>query len=472
MVLLHRFWAARPVQQFLACFARPNHARRRPAPPPSASARPSSASPSGSGWCLAPTARTCSSGSTDPPPPHATPSVAGCRRIWPWSAFLAVGINLIRQRWCGTSPGHAHPDSAAQHSTRGGVWEIDLVRGLCSLAIVQPGKKGWPGHPTGSAPPNGSLDSGCVLPLSGDGAARESKPSADPTESPPSPSTDEGWQSDDESIPRRPSPDLAQAEQDLWATGHRLLARLQGLQALAQLDQGHWSTGLALLTRAAQAGDAESQHNLGYVYEMGLGGVAVDLRQALDWYEAAASQDYPPSVYNVGVFYESGTIVPQDLNRAQILFQKAQALEQRSGSPPTTPDCDRYPQNLGSSSNSNYDDPTLNLAGDPRSIHLLARAYQYGLSGMPADVFFALELYREAAKRHYAPAQAAFQTLFAELDAKTSENKGLARPSSLSDIPDIPQSEFNQPGLAMPSSQSLTALNSLITEEESAIFLS
>ena len=55
----------------------------------------------------------------------------------------------------------------------------------------------------------------------------------------------------------------------------------------------------------AEGGDAFCQHQLGAMYCQGLG-VAVDHKQARQWIEKAAAQDYPSAVGQLGAMYSNG----------------------------------------------------------------------------------------------------------------------------------------------------------------------
>ena len=57
---------------------------------------------------------------------------------------------------------------------------------------------------------------------------------------------------------------------------------------------GDYATAFQEWTKAAEAGDADAQFNLGYMYENGQG-VHQDLFAAIKWYELAARQNYPTS---------------------------------------------------------------------------------------------------------------------------------------------------------------------------------
>ncbi len=65
------------------------------------------------------------------------------------------------------------------------------------------------------------------------------------------------------------------------------------------------------LRTKAQAGEAESQFNLGYIYYRGWG-VARDVKQAIFWFRRAAERGYAPAQNNLGFIYVQGFGVPQD----------------------------------------------------------------------------------------------------------------------------------------------------------------
>ena len=64
----------------------------------------------------------------------------------------------------------------------------------------------------------------------------------------------------------------------------------------------------------AEAGDAESQAELGLRYEQGKG-VAKDQVEAVKWYRKAAEQNFAPAQNNLGVCYELGQGLAKDQER-------------------------------------------------------------------------------------------------------------------------------------------------------------
>ncbi|MEZ5796958.1 MAG: caspase family protein [Paracoccaceae bacterium] len=83
-----------------------------------------------------------------------------------------------------------------------------------------------------------------------------------------------------------------------------------------------------LLEQAAASGDPESQFQLARLYERGMG-VPQDLDRALALYQAAAAQDFPSAVNEIGFFYFNGALgLPLDQAEALKQFQRAADLKQ------------------------------------------------------------------------------------------------------------------------------------------------
>ena len=72
----------------------------------------------------------------------------------------------------------------------------------------------------------------------------------------------------------------------------------------------------------AEAGDAESQVNLGVMYDTGRG-VPQDDAEAVRWYRLAADQGHASAQGNLGVMYGTGDGVPQDYVQAHMWFDLA-----------------------------------------------------------------------------------------------------------------------------------------------------
>jgi len=83
-----------------------------------------------------------------------------------------------------------------------------------------------------------------------------------------------------------------------------------------------------LLRRSAAQGDPEAQFQLARLYEKGIG-VPGDLARALSLYQAAADQDFPDAVNEMGFFYFNGALgLPIDQAKALELFRRAADLRQ------------------------------------------------------------------------------------------------------------------------------------------------
>ncbi|MGK2959440.1 MAG: tetratricopeptide repeat protein [Acidimicrobiales bacterium] len=79
----------------------------------------------------------------------------------------------------------------------------------------------------------------------------------------------------------------------------------------AAYKQKDYATALRLWLPFARRGNAQVQHNVGYIYAKGLG-IRQDYGQAVNWYRKAAEQGYADAQNNLGVMYDKGLGVPQD----------------------------------------------------------------------------------------------------------------------------------------------------------------
>ncbi len=93
-------------------------------------------------------------------------------------------------------------------------------------------------------------------------------------------------------------------------------------EGFAAYQRGDYATALREFRPLAEQGDAVAQHNLGFMYEKGLG-VPQDYAKALQWYRKAAEQGFAESQYNLGVMYAKGQGVPQDDAEAVGWYRKA-----------------------------------------------------------------------------------------------------------------------------------------------------
>ena len=73
----------------------------------------------------------------------------------------------------------------------------------------------------------------------------------------------------------------------------------------------------------AEAGEAVSQSQVGWMYYKGRGGVDVDFKQARAWFEKAAAQDQPLAVGQLGVMYFDGLGVTPSWRHARELYKRA-----------------------------------------------------------------------------------------------------------------------------------------------------
>ncbi len=75
---------------------------------------------------------------------------------------------------------------------------------------------------------------------------------------------------------------------------------------------------------AAEAGHADSQFNLGIMYEQGIG-VSKDEKQAIVWYRKSAVQGNALAQFNLAVLYENGRGTAVDFAQAHEWYREASA---------------------------------------------------------------------------------------------------------------------------------------------------
>jgi len=73
---------------------------------------------------------------------------------------------------------------------------------------------------------------------------------------------------------------------------------------------------------AAKKGHADSQYNMGIMYEQGIG-VGKDDAEALAWYSKSAEQGNSDAQFNLGVLYENGRGTNVDFAKANEWYRKA-----------------------------------------------------------------------------------------------------------------------------------------------------
>ena len=115
---------------------------------------------------------------------------------------------------------------------------------------------------------------------------------------------------------------LERASSDIAAAARRLGVAFAKGELGLEKDERH---AAAFYKRAAAAGDAGAQHNLGLAYLSGAG-VRPSTNKASRWFRAAANQDYAPSLYNLACAYAYGTGVPRDADEAATFYRRAALL--------------------------------------------------------------------------------------------------------------------------------------------------
>ena len=93
-------------------------------------------------------------------------------------------------------------------------------------------------------------------------------------------------------------------------------------KGLTAAQNGDFATALKEWKPLAEQGDAKAQHNLGGMYENGIG-VPQDFKEAVRFYWLSAEQGYANSQSMLGFLYENGKGVPQDFIYAHMWWNIA-----------------------------------------------------------------------------------------------------------------------------------------------------
>ena len=93
-------------------------------------------------------------------------------------------------------------------------------------------------------------------------------------------------------------------------------------EGMVAYNRGDYATAFREMKPSAEDGNANAQHNLGFMYKKGLG-VPQDYDKALKWYRSAAEQDHTGAQNNIGFMYANGQGVPQNYAEALKWYRKA-----------------------------------------------------------------------------------------------------------------------------------------------------
>ena len=86
-------------------------------------------------------------------------------------------------------------------------------------------------------------------------------------------------------------------------------------QSKKLIETQEFDKAVPILKQAAELGNAESQYNLGYCYQSGIG-VEQSSEKAIEWYSKSAEQGWNDGLYAMMMAYGSGNGVQQDFNKA------------------------------------------------------------------------------------------------------------------------------------------------------------
>lgn len=86
-------------------------------------------------------------------------------------------------------------------------------------------------------------------------------------------------------------------------------------QSKKLIETQEFEKAVPILKQAAELGNAESQYNLGYCYQAGIG-VEQNSDKAIEWYSKSAEQGWNDGLYAMMMAYGSGNGVQQNFNKA------------------------------------------------------------------------------------------------------------------------------------------------------------
>ena len=81
------------------------------------------------------------------------------------------------------------------------------------------------------------------------------------------------------------------------------------------IETQEFEKAVPLLKQASELGNAESQYNLGYCYQAGIG-VEKNPEMAVEWYSKSAERGWNDGLYAMMMAYGNGNGVQQDFNKA------------------------------------------------------------------------------------------------------------------------------------------------------------
>jgi len=99
--------------------------------------------------------------------------------------------------------------------------------------------------------------------------------------------------------------------------------RLAKLYEIGEGVEANAETARQLTERAARNGNRIAMHDLALYFAEGRGGVPKDMKLAAQWFEKAAERGVVDSQFNLGVLFESGQGLPQNLEDAYIWYSIA-----------------------------------------------------------------------------------------------------------------------------------------------------
>jgi len=218
--------------------------------------------------------------------------------------------------------------------------------------------------------------------------------------------------------------DIEQVLKDIGNDIHLEALNIQGVELI---KSGNTREGIDMLSDVASEGNASAFFHLGNAYENGIG-VAKDLVTASKFYSIASSLGNAEASYNLAVFHLQGIggLEQSEEKAVELLTKSAEkGLKEACealGLPVVEKEAITEEDSLFGVKHGCEDFLGKGLDGYLDPLFNLAASMESGITSVPRDSLFSLELYRMAADRGHVEARRAFHRLYSKLFEGLYEN--------------------------------------------------